>query len=180
MFINVVLDGPKACGKSTIANELINTGGQWGYIHSDSKTQNDLSYHLGILNEGLRKKQNMILDRFSFGEMIYSRLYNRKCKLTGSQFIDTISNERTVYVVLYSSSIILLKERMERRGRNTEDEELELVSSSNYAFMRYALWLKNVFHNKNNYLTFDVSRYTKEEIIEKIKEKMEEIENEKI
>lgn len=171
MSINIVLDGPKACGKSTIANMIINELGNWKYIHSDSQTKNDLEYHLGLLNQG----ENTVLDRFSFGEVVYSKVYDRKCKLTPSEFLETVTRENTIYVVLYSSSMILLEERMVRRGRKTEDEELSLVSSSNSWFIRCATWMQDQPCSvRKRYLTFDVAKYTAEEIFEKIKEKMEE------
>lgn len=168
-MINIVLEGPKSSGKSTIANHFVKKG--FKYFHSSSETLNDLKYHIELLSQNKRifngeDSEKRVIDRFSVGEMIYPSLYGRKGKLDWNGFTYTMCDINTVYVILYSSDINLLINRINKRGRNTEDEQIEYVKKSNEMFE----FIGKNFNNKN-ILVFDVSEYSTKEIIKKIEER---------
>ena len=72
--MNIVLEGAKGTGKSTLAKHFIDKG--FKYHHSTSQTENDFNYHMDLL-----KKDNMIMDRFSLGEMIIQKFMIVRVKL---------------------------------------------------------------------------------------------------
>lgn len=168
-MINIVLEGPKSSGKSTISDHFAKKG--FKYFHSSSETDNDLNYHMELLFQNKRifkglECENRVIDRFSVGEMIYPSIYQRKGKLDWNAFAYTMSSINTIYVILYSSDINLLINRINKRGRNTEDEQIEYIKKSNEMFE----FIGKNFNNEN-ILVLDVAKHSTKEIIEKIEER---------
>lgn len=162
--MNIVLEGPKASGKSTLAKHFILLG--YEYFHSSSETENDLKYHLDLL-EGDKR----VIDRFSVGEMIYPSIYNREGKLSLPEFLTTMTNQDTIYVILFASNINDLFERIELRdyGKKIDYKSLR---ASNSCFKMMAHNLKTV--NKN-IKTFDISKTDIENIIKEIEDELRNI-----
>lgn len=161
--INIVLEGPKACGKGTIANYFKNEG--YEYFHSDNNSENDLNYHMNLLS-GNKK----IIDRFSLGEMIYPIIFNRDGKLNIFEFFETISDKNTLYVVMYASDYRLLIDRIDYRNREKEGFNIygQVIESNRY-FEKLAKTLSSF----NNVLIFDVCKINSENIVKIIKEQVE-------
>lgn len=157
--MNIVLEGCKASGKSTVASHFVNKG--YEYFHSSSKTKNDLDYHLGLLDY-----DNRVIDRFSVGEMIYPTIYNRDGKLDWIQFSRTMNDRNTIYVILYASDINFILDRITTRGRETYDENYQFIKKSNELFK----FIGQNFKNRKNILLFDVCKYEPKEIIRKVEE----------
>ena len=159
MFANIVLEGPKASGKSTIANHFINK--HYEYYHSSAETKNDFNYHLELLAYKGKKK---IIDRFSIGEMIYPSIYKRKGKLTFEQFLFLMNKRNTLYIILYASNVDTLTKRITKRDFD-KDIDFESLVNSNICFTMMAHNLKNCFENVR---VFDVSKIDAEEIIKEL------------
>lgn len=168
--MNLVIEGPKASGKSTISHYFIEKY-LTTYDHMSSDSDNSLEGHLNLLKGKKGESLNHVIDRFSVGEMIYPNLYGREGKLNLDEFNVTMSSENTLYVILYSSSDQLLFDRIEWRGRNTDDEAHDLVSKSNFAFKMIGESLKY----RENVLLFDVAKVGLKEIIKIIEDKLEEL-----
>ena len=95
--MNIILSGPDACGKSTLANKLVNKYNM-NIIHSTAKTRNDLSYHLDLIDY----HDNTVFDRWSVGEMIFPKIYNRDAKLTIDEFHTTlkrVEDNNDIYII---------------------------------------------------------------------------------
>lgn len=130
--MNIIIEGPDAVGKSslyTYLKHLYNID----YHHSSSKTKNDLQYHLDELN-----KHNTLFDRFHLGEIIYSKLYGREPKISLNDL--DIINEKIIsngdiFIIMYSSDISILKQRLIERK---EFEFLEGIEQQNNDFMQFA------------------------------------------
>jgi len=73
----VILDGPDACGKTTLANRLIEKyGGE--YIHATYKFAKKMPlYHGALLRRALKKakKHLVIIDRLHVSEYIYAKVF---------------------------------------------------------------------------------------------------------
>lgn len=162
-MINIVLEGPKGSGKSTISDHFVKKG--FEYFHSSAETENDFLYHCELLSDRIFDDEKRVIDRFSVGEMIYPSIYERVNKLDWLEFIVTMSHPDTVYVILYSSDIDFLINRIFDRGRETSDENIEFIKKSNDMFKM----IGNNF-NEKNILLIDVSKTTSEEIIKQIEE----------
>lgn len=154
--MNLILEGPKASGKSTIAKHYIDVG--YKYFHSNAETKNDLDYHMSLLNGDKR-----VIDRFSVGEIIYPTFYKREGKLNEEEFMETISDENTIYVILYSSDLKTLEDRIVKRdkGKHIDFEELK-YSNKNFELVA------NKLKNYKNILIFDVTKYDAEYICKEI------------
>ncbi|WP_426605657.1 hypothetical protein [Spiroplasma endosymbiont of Glossina fuscipes fuscipes] len=76
----IVLEGIDGVGKSTFANKLCNNLNSQGIIiHSDSKTPNTYEWYSKLNSDD---SLNIIFDRYAYGEIVYSKIFNRKSKLT--------------------------------------------------------------------------------------------------
>ena len=160
--MNIVLEGAKGTGKSTIAKHFVEKG--YEYFHSSSETENDLKYHLDLLDGDKR-----IIDRFSLGEMIYPRVYRRESRINDSDLLDTFSDPNTIYLVLFSSDNDLLIDRIKNRNEEKDHnlnfervlESNDYFKSSKYFFAKYSKYI--VILNDIYYV--DVSKITSKEVI---------------
>lgn len=162
--MNIVLEGPKASGKSTLAQHFISLG--YEYFHSSSETENDLEYHLDLLRGDKR-----VIDRFSVGEMIYPSVYNREGKLSLPEFITTMINQDTIYVILFASNINDLFERIELRDY-AKKIDYKSLRASNSCFKMMA---KNAKTVNKNIKAFDISKTDIEDIIKEIEDELRNI-----
>lgn len=175
--MNIILEGPKGTGKSTISSYFKSKG--YDYFHSSSETKNDLDYHMDLL-----KGDRRIIDRFSIGEMIYPIIYKRKGMLTSQEFYETMTDDNSLYIVLYASNIDLLLDRVSKRDNvNISVKDAENIITSNEMFRQIIVYLTLLFLEDdtvelNHIMIFDVSKYESDEIILKIEERLRGIENE--
>ena len=121
--MNVCISGPDACGKSTLAERLINKYG-CSVIHSTAKTRNTLEYHLDLLDY----HDNTIFDRHCVGEMIFPYIYNREPKINESEFyqiLQRVIDNNDMYVIFICSNSNILKERLMSRGEVDYLQEID-------------------------------------------------------
>lgn len=73
----IILDGPDACGKTTLANKFIEKYGGT-YIHLTYRFADKMPlYHMAMLRKALKlsKTQLVIIDRLHVSEYIYAKVY---------------------------------------------------------------------------------------------------------
>ena len=148
--MNVILDGPDATGKTTLAEKLQKKYGM-GFVHSDAHAPNDLKYHMDLLD-----RDNMVYDRFMCGEFVYPEIYGRKPKMTFEeicQVMQKIIDNNDIYIIMYASDINTLKERLIARG---ELNYLKEIEQQNELFMK-AIYCLDVYEYKH-FIAVDVSK----------------------
>lgn len=131
--MNIILEGPDAVGKTTLAEKLKNKYNM-NIIHSTSKTRNDLNYHIDLLDY----QNNTVFDRFHIGELVYPEIYNRSSCLSLDDFNlinKRIIDNQDVLVVFYTSDLSILKDRLIKRG---ELNYLDEIEQQNKLFSFYA------------------------------------------
>ncbi|MBQ2658077.1 MAG: hypothetical protein IJF87_05860 [Erysipelotrichaceae bacterium] len=148
--MNIIIEGPDATGKSTLAEKLNKKYGM-KIINSTSKTRNDLNYHLDLLDY----QENTVFDRFHIGEMVYPKIYNRQGKLTSDEFIQITSrivDNNDLLIVFYTSNLEVLKDRLIERG---ELNYLEEIGAQNKEFLKW-IYVVNAYDYKN-FIAVDVA-----------------------
>lgn len=163
--MNIVLEGAKGTGKSTVAKHFIKKG--YEYFHSSSETENDLKYHLDLLDGDKR-----VIDRFSIGEMIYPVVYGRESKLKHNEFIETLVDKNTIYCVLYSSEPDVLINRIINRNheKDADFKKQDVIGSNRlFASIHYSLKL---YRDDVIVYFFDVARLNANDIIETIEKEI--------
>ena len=155
--MNVIIEGPDATGKTTLANYLIEKYGM-EYRHLDATTPNDLQFHSGLLD-----KDNVVYDRFMCGEIVYPEIYHRPPKMTFEevcQVMKKIVDNNDTFVILYASDINVLKERLIERG---ELDYLKEIEQQNELFVR-VIYALQAFEYKN-FIAVDVSDVNNYELL---------------
>lgn len=145
--MNVILEGLDAAGKTTLAEKLRDKYGM-SIIHSTTKTRNDLSYHIDHLDY----QNNVVFDRFHFGEYVYPIIYGRPAKVAEDEF--DIINRRIIdnndmFIVFVTSDMSIINERLIARG---EEDYLPEMDAQNTHFTEFANKFKNTYNYKNFYI----------------------------
>ena len=157
--MNVIIEGPDCSGKTTLANYLMEHF-FLDYRHSSSKTKNDFEYH-----ESLLESNNLVLDRFHLGEYIFPALVNREPKMNFDDLIiltSMIEEGDNLLVILYSSNVDLLKERLKHRG--DDDFTISHIESINDMFKMFAV---SIFHQTRHVIGIDVATHDPIEVVRK-------------
>ena len=150
--MNLILSGPDACGKTTLANKMIKEHGM-DIIHSTAKTRNTLEYHLDLLDY----HDNTVLDRFSMGEMIFPRIYGRDPMITVDEFyetLDRVMENNDMYVVFTCSDSNILKERLLERG---EDNYLLEIDQQCELYDEVSEMMENYFNGYKYFYICDIA-----------------------
>ena len=149
--MNVILEGPDATGKTTLAEKLKTKYGM-DIHHSTSRTRNDLNYHLDLLDY----RPNTVFDRFHLGECVYPEIYNRPAKLTKDE-INTINkriiDNNDMLIVFITSDMDIIKNRLIERGEQNYIPEME---QQNELFIEAANYCKNM--NYKNFYIIDIAK----------------------
>ncbi len=149
--MNIIIEGPEACGKTTLAETIMAKYPYFEYSHSTSKTPNDYKYHKDLLDKGFS-----LCDRFCIGELIYPRIYNRESKLNISEVHDLFNQckiNNDIFIILYTSDIEILKNRLINRG---ELNYLDEIETQNRWFLSYAWNLST--SNYDRYFVVDIAK----------------------
>ena len=119
----VYIDGPDATGKSTLA-ELYRNTYDCKSLHLDAKDPNDYEFHHALISSS----EMTVYDRFMISEMIYSSIYERPCKLNQDELWrlwNEIMLSQSLYIILYTSDMSILRDRLIERGELDYLEEIE-------------------------------------------------------
>ena len=149
--MNVILEGPDATGKTTLAEKLKKKYGM-SVHHSTTKTRNDLAYHIDLLDY----RTNTVFDRFSVGEYVFPKIYNRPDKLAAEDFttIDKrIIDNNDMFIIFVCSDLSILNERLIARG---EDSYIPEMAEQNRLFTEYANRFKR--YNYKNFYVIDIAQ----------------------
>jgi len=144
--MKIFIDGPDAIGKSTLARYLSNKY-DLNLYHMTSGNKNDYAEHLDFIT----RDENLLCDRFCGGEYVYPHIFNRQAKLSNDEFnrlFEEMQKHNCVYVVLYAKDINMLKSRLDARGEEYDDIELQ-----NQLFREYAQYLPK----RDSFLSFELS-----------------------
>lgn len=147
--MNVIIEGPDATGKTTLAEKLQKKYNM-GYEHLTSSTPNDLKFHIDLLD-----KDNMVYDRFMCGELVYPEIYHREPKMTFNEVckvMNKIVDNNDIFIIMYASDINILKERLIERG---EIKYLKEIEQQNNLF-QHVIYALDAFEYKN-FIAVDVS-----------------------
>lgn len=132
--MNIIIEGPDATGKSTLAIKVLNKYKMTSIIHSTSSTRNDYTYHADLLDA----HECAVFDRFHIGEMIFPEIYKREGKLTFEEFSalnKKIIDNHDMLIILYTSDLKVLEDRLIERG---EYNYLDEIKEQNELFAKYA------------------------------------------
>lgn len=153
MIRHIIVDGPDAVGKSTLA-DFVKKNWNMESIHSDAKCKNDFDYHSELLDEN----ESMFYDRFMAGEYVYPKLYGRDAKLTISEMtklFDKIVETNSLYIIMNTTDTdILIKRLVDRKEFNYLKEiqpQVELFRDFAYIFEDY-------FEKYDNFIYFDINQ----------------------
>jgi thymidylate kinase len=153
MIRHIIVDGPDAVGKSTLA-DFVKKNWNMESIHSDAKCKNDFDYHSELLDEN----ESMFYDRFMAGEYVYPKLYGRDAKLTISEMtklFDKIIETNSLYIIMNTTDTdILIKRLVDRKEFNYLKEiqpQVELFRDFAYVFEDY-------FEKYDNFIYFDINQ----------------------
>lgn len=141
--MNIILEGPDATGKTTLAEKLAAYSAMIT-VHFPSAT---LEEHLDALYKG-----DTVFDRFHIGELVYPEIYGREPKLTfddaNNKIMRAIVDNNDLLIIFITSDINILKERLIERG---EYNYLEEIEQQNELFKKYA-YIFSAWEYSNMYI----------------------------
>lgn len=94
----MILEGIDGVGKTTKALRHLDAKDFDVYIHASGSTPNTFEWHLNLLHQFENKA---IYDRFFIGEWVWSKVFERTCKLTDDQI-----RELLIYCKAYNIKIV--------------------------------------------------------------------------
>ena len=107
----IIVEGIDGTGKSTFCNLLKTTL----HIHATDKTLNTFDWHFNIL----KQEESQVWDRSYIGEWVWSKVFNRQCKLTDEDIKKLLEVEGQVFVYCQSN---IWKDVLTKRGQSNQIE----------------------------------------------------------
>ena len=160
--MNIIIEGTDGTGKSTLAKHLQDNF-NLKYQHSSSETDNNFEYHFELLDS----KENIVLDRFQLGEIIYPMFTpERESKITLSQAVMLSRMEDTLTIILYASDTSVLKGRIHERVEtysplyDTINELFKLLGET-FELLEVPVLLLDVCEFKDNELFEEVNKHVR-------------------
>lgn len=141
--MKIYIEGPDGIGKSTLVEHIIKKY-KYKMIHSSNLTENDYKYHSDLIDS----EDNLVLDRFNLGEIVYPAIYNRKPKMTFDEQLKImfrIEATTNPFIIFFASNFDDLKERLFKRGDSIE--VLENAERINLCFKLLAEQLSSMYDN---------------------------------
>lgn len=136
--MRIILEGADGTGKTTLAKILADKYGL-EIQHCTADDPKDFYFY----KESLRK-ENIIWDRHTIGELIYPIVFDREAKITPyeAKAIIDIAKAEGVYIFVLTSSPESLKRRFENRSKEEHPKITKRITWINQAFVECAKWLK--------------------------------------
>jgi len=147
--MQIILEGPDGIGKSTLC-EYLKDNYKLDYIHNLADNPNTLEYYLNQLNQ----YNNVVIDRGSISELVYSNVYNRNIRMPWDDQIKFLESFNGIYIICYASNYNDLKTRFMKRGDT--DLVTENLREINGLYKFLARLLSEKF---NNIFELDISKY---------------------
>jgi len=131
--MRIVLEGCDGTGKTTLANELASIY-KLDICHC---TQHDPSDYL-FYQQTLRK-ENIVWDRHTIGELIYPKIFNREQKTTEEQALSIVDYGKSIGVkfLVLTADDEVIKNRLDSRGGENQTI-LDNINFINSEFVSYA------------------------------------------
>ena len=134
--MKIILDGCDGTGKTTLANQLAKIH-LLDVCHCTAADPADYDFY-----RQTSRKENVVWDRHTLGELIYPKIFNRKPQLTPEEarmIIAYARSEGAKFFVL-TANLAALKYRLDNRGTGREDPRIiEQLQWINDEFLNYAV-----------------------------------------
>lgn len=134
----IYIDGPDATGKSTLTSRYVDSYDS-AFRHLDASDPNDYEFHHNLIES----PEMTVFDRFMISEVIYSTIYKRPCKLNIDELWtlwNQIMMSQSLYIILYTSDMSILEERLKERG---ELDYLDEINQQNDLFKYWGRMLNS-------------------------------------
>lgn len=156
--MKIILEGCDGSGKTTLAKLLANECGL-DYCHCTASDPGDFEFY-----SNTARKDNVVWDRHTIGELIYPHVFNRPAQITTEDARIVLAKARSegAKVFVLTASMDVIKERLNKRG-GENPKILENLDYINDQFVFYAqqfcipvidtsaLTLNQLFGLVNNY-----------------------------
>lgn len=149
--MNIILEGPDAVGKTTLAEKLRDKYNMNIY-HSTTETPNDLNHHINLLES----TNNTVFDRFHVGEVVYPIIYNRPSKLNDNDvkiINQYIIDHNIIFIIYITSDMSIINNRLIARG---EEYYLVEMDAQNTEFSKFADSFKK--YNYDHFYVIDIAK----------------------
>lgn len=140
----VILDGPDASGKTTLANKLIQLNNNRGIIlHATYRFKDKIpTYHAALLRKAykLSKKDLVIIDRLHVSEYIYAKVFRNGTKWPWQlKAFNQICKSLCIPIVICIPSSV---ERGVQWFENTKNERYEMFDDMQQIIKEYINYVK--------------------------------------
>lgn len=122
--MNIIIEGPEASGKTTLAQTILDKYPYFEYSHATSKASNDYNYYKELLN-----KNYSLYDSFCIRELVYHKIYNIGPAINIEEVYNLFNQckeNNNIFIILYSSNIDILKNRLKERSGFNYLNDIEL------------------------------------------------------
>lgn len=149
--MRIVLEGVDGVGKTTLA-KILAYKYNLDICHCTQYDASDYNFYKQTL-----RKENVIWDRHTIGELIYPTIFNRKQQVSIEEVEDILNFAKleNIKVFVLTTDMDKIKDRLSKRG-NENKHILDNLDWINEQFKLYA--------NKFNVKIIDTSKMTLEEI----------------
>lgn len=156
--MKIIIEGCDGTGKSTLAKILADRYGL-DICHCTQDDPGDYEFYRQTL-----RKENVIWDRHTIGELIYPKIFGRKQKIgvEDARLLMHHAKEGGVKVLVLTADVVSILDRIDARG-NEDERVYDNLAKINYLFKKYA--------RKFHLPLIDTSKMTLEDIFNLIEEK---------
>lgn len=123
----IILEGENKCGKTTIANLLVEKHG-FKYLKCSQPKGDPYEEYMNILKKIERKQQDTVIDRFIYGELVYGPIYRGK---SGLDMVKLRNLELKARAIADKTTLIYCFDRPEEIASRFESEKEEFATVKN-------------------------------------------------
>lgn len=158
MSNHIIIDGPDAVGKTTLA-KYINSKFGYEILHNDQDCPNTYEYFHNLLMED----SPLVLDRFIAGEYVYPKIYGREPKISITEMTNICNDimaSDSLYIIMNTGNLDVLNSRLiERNEMNYLDEIKSQVNEFTvFAGHIFEDYFENFAHPNEHFIYVDISK----------------------